>query len=100
MPGFNTWLFRLRQCAIFAHPTCQKSLGTVFDPLIKQRRNFAAEICGVIQARKLIAFERWDGRIMQVIPWWCGMSCRHVTGPLNLRQGVYITLNTLPYCYY
>jgi hypothetical protein len=64
-------LARLRgQLAIFADPAGQESFGTYFDPLLKQRGDFFAQIGGVVQTRELEAFERGVGRFVQVMPRW------------------------------
>ena len=52
-------LVRLRrQFAIFANPARQHGLGGLFNPLFEQCADFFAQMGGVIQARKLEAFER------------------------------------------
>jgi hypothetical protein len=64
-------LARLRgQLAIFADPAGQESFGSYFDPLLKQRGDFFAQIGGVVQTRELEAFERGVGRFVQVMPRW------------------------------
>jgi len=59
-----------RQFAILADPAGQESFGSYFDPLLKQRGDFFAQIGGVVQTRELEAFERGVGRFVQVIPRW------------------------------
>lgn len=46
-----------RQFAIFSDPARQQSLGSFVNPLLEQCGDFFAQIGGVVQARKLEAFQ-------------------------------------------
>jgi hypothetical protein len=57
-----------RGLAILPQATRQKGLGHFGDPLLEQSADLFAQIGGVIQARKLEAFQRRVRRFAQIIP--------------------------------
>ena len=57
-----------RKFSILAKPPCQTSFGHFGNPLLQQCADFFAQIGGVIQARKLKAFERTTRCFAQIIP--------------------------------
>lgn len=71
--------------AICANPTRHHSLGKFFDPLLEQCGDFFPQMCGVIQARKLEAFERWSRGLVKIVPWRSDPVGSHVCPPNAMR---------------
>jgi hypothetical protein len=69
--------------AIFAKPVGQLSLSGFLNPLLEQCGDLFADVGGMVQARKLEAFERWIRCFVQVVPWWSDPATRHSQGPLE-----------------
>lgn len=72
-----------RGLATLAKPARQKGLGHFGNPLLDQSADFFAEIGGMIQTRKLEAFERRVRCFAQIIPRWNDAAAGHGLAPLT-----------------
>lgn len=70
-----------RELATLAKPARQKGLGHFGNPLLDQSADFFAEIGGMIQTRKLEAFERRVRCFAQIIPRWNDAAAGHGLAP-------------------
>lgn len=78
-----------RELAIFANPACQEGFGGLFDPLLEQCGDFLAQIGSVVQTRKLEAFERMDGCLVQIVPWRSNTAATHAHTPCRESLGTH-----------
>ena len=75
----------LRHLAIFAHPARQEGLRGFFNPLLDQCGDFLADVGGMIQTRKLEAFQRGIRCFVQVVPWWSDPVTGHSNTPVEYQ---------------
>src|SRR5437016_6880591 len=95
-------LVRLRgQLAIFADPARQEGRAGFLNPLLEQCVDFFAQVGGVVQTRKLKAFQRRVRCLMQIVPRWGdavaghGLDLPWGAGP-SMHRTINMTCNNVP----